>query len=111
MIRLKLERDQARQVTTWFNYWHMICNGNIAHPDNVQNQKYLWKVFDCIIYQVEKKFDTKLNSKAKKLNFTLTPAEGIILQEFCKKTPIDGKEFYLLSLRQFIIDRLDVQII
>jgi len=52
-----------------------------------------------------------LNSKANRFNFSFTSAEAIVLEEFCKKTTIDASKFYLINLRQYVIDRLDIQIL
>jgi hypothetical protein len=111
MIRLKLDRDQTRTLQTWFDYWHIVCNSKIAHPDNVENAKQLWKIFNCILQQIEKKIASKLNGKANRFNFSFTSAEAIVLEEFCKKTPIDASKFYLINLRQYVIDHLDIQIL
>jgi len=100
MIPVKLERDEARAMETYFfDFIKQIIHYSKKIADS-DNEKILQHLIGDQFEQIELLFKKKLLNKSNKLHFNFTDSQAIILYKFLFNFPIDSKEVWLQMLRQ-----------
>jgi len=109
-IKIKLTRDEARTVDSFFDYWFLLCDSKAKHPMNVERDIMMWILLRSVLIHSRKKFLSRLNGFAQRFTFSFNDFEAITLIEFLKMQPIPLDQVWLCNLRQRIIDTLHPQI-
>lgn len=112
IIKIKMERDEARAIQNFFQFWYMLCNTKKKHPDIAGSigLQMTWVLLESILAQVEDKFTKRLTGIAQRFIFSFTPAEASAIYTFLMAQPIPADNIWLLTLRQNMIELLQQQI-
>lgn len=104
---LKLERDQARAVQRdMFPYMELLLENKVDHCRDSVDEYLNAIVARCLFLEVVKIFERKLLTKGNVFTFKLTVAQALPFYQVLMSLPINGKQVWLLNLRQLICDTL-----
>lgn len=113
MIKLKIHRDNAREVQQhFFPYLHELCELKMREAVNAKDGdgKLVARMMLCLVVGLSTKFDKKLLTEY--INFTvkITDAEAICFYQLLMNFPISEKWVSMIMLRQQITDFLHGQL-
>lgn len=113
MIRLKIHRDNAREVQeSFFPYLQELCELKMRDAAAVKDNdaKLVARMMLCLTVELRLKFDKKLLTQM--INFTLkiTDSEAICFYKLLMAFPISEKWVHMIMLRQQITDFLHAEL-
>lgn len=112
MIKLQLERDQARTVEQNFlPYMVLVSWIKIREAKNMTEEYFSARVIYSAVSELERMFKLKLLSKTQSFTFNLTDGQGVVLYKLLMATPISDDKDWLLMIRQHICNILHKQLI
>lgn len=111
MIKLNLERDQARSIQqNFFPFLVQYCDLKIRDSQDDQD-RMISKLTRSILQDITKAFEKKLNGISNKISFKLQDSQAVILYRLFMMLPIQADQFYLVNIRMHITDYLHRELI
>lgn len=109
-MKLKLERDQARAIRQdFFPYLESLCEMHYQDTRQDTNMNLTVLVIRSLFIDLVKHFDQKLLTTANNFTFKLSDAHGITLYLLLMQLPLRLDQYWLVNLRQLVVDTLHHQ--
>lgn len=111
-MKIKLTRDDTRLIQeNIFPYLGMYLQMKVRETQADNDRQLNFKVIQCIFLEVKKILDKKLNSAGNKFFIKLSDAQLITLYKLLQAFPVKEDQYYLLQLRQRMINEIHVQMV
>jgi hypothetical protein len=112
MMKLTLERDQARSMEQYFlPLMLQLAKQRIKESAENVDEQLNCRVIYALIIDVKFLFTKKLMTRANSFTFNFTDAEGITFYKMLLNHPIEEKQFYLDHLRNWCILIMNKQLL